>query len=85
MGKTVSEIERLDANELNGWIAYNNIEPIGDVRQDLRFALMTAHLISPHLKKGYHPKVKDYMFDFWPKPKMSNADMKAVLMGLTHG
>jgi len=71
--------------EIEEWIAFYNIEPFGEVRQDLRFALMTAHLISPHLKSGHKQKLGDYMLDFEPKKAMTADEIKSALMGIPHG
>jgi len=66
-------------------MAFYKLEPFGEERMDLRFALMTAHLISPHLKKNHKPKLSDYMISFEPKRQMSVDEIKSVLMGISHG
>jgi len=85
LGKSIKEIERMDNRELLEWMAFYNIEPFGEERMDLRFALMTAHLISPYLKKGHKIKLKDFMLDFEPKKAMTAEEIKAVLMGVANG
>ncbi len=60
-------------------MAFYRLMPFGDDRADLRSALQTANLISPHLKKGHTPKLKDYMIDFEPKVPMSPDEIKNVL------
>ena len=66
-------------------MAYYTIEPFGEERMDLRFALMTAHVVSPYLKKGHKPKLSDYMLNFEPKKQMTPDEIRTVLMGLSHG
>jgi len=61
-----------------------SIEPFGEERMDLRFALMTAHLLGPHMKKGHNPKVEDYLLKFRPK-RMSLEEIRAVIVGIANG
>ena len=75
----------MDNREILEWIAFSNIEPFGEERMDLRFALMTAHLMAPHLKKGHHSKLSDYMLNFEPKKVMTPDQIKSVLMGIPNG
>ena len=72
---------RVNSKELSEWQAYYRIEPFGEKRSDLRFALMTANLMSPHMKKGKSPKLSDFMLDFEPKKQMTNDEIKNVLKG----
>lgn len=65
-------------------MAWYEIEPFGEERMDLRFALMTAHLISPYLKKNARQRLGDYMLKFQPHQQMDNDDIKQVLLGLSH-
>ena len=82
LGKSIGWVESLPYRELREWQAYYNIEPFGESRMDLRFALMTANLISPHMKKGQKPRLEDYMLKFKSKRQMSNDEIKNVLRGL---
>lgn len=85
MGKTLTEIENLSNREIEEWMIFYSIDPFGEVRADLRSAMQTAHLISPHLKKGKSVKLSDFMLDFEPKKQMTNEQIKTVLSGLTAG
>ena len=80
--KSIGWVEALPYKELKEWQAYYKIEPFGETRMDLRFALMTANLISPHLKKGQQPKLEDYMVKFKPKRTMTPDEMKDILKGI---
>lgn len=85
LGKSISWVEDLPEIELRKWMAWYKIEPFGEERMDLRFALMTAHVVSPYLKKGHKPKLSDYMMEFQPKPKMSNDEIRKVLERIANG
>ena len=74
----------MSERDLKRWMVYSKIEPFGEERMDMRFALMTAHLISPYMKKGCHAKLDDYMLKTEPR-QMTNDDMKNVLMGMSNG
>jgi len=63
-------------------MAFYKLEPFGEERMDLRCALMTAHLVSPYIKKGHKPKLSDYMLSFEPKKQMTPEEMKSVLLGI---
>ena len=80
--KSVGWVEDLPYREYKEWQTYFKIEPFGETRMDLRFALMTANLMSPHLKKGTRPKLDDFMLKFKEKRPMTNDEIKSVLKGL---
>ena len=81
---TVDELlKRISSRELSEWQAYYQIEPFGEERMDLRFALMTANLISPHLKKGCRPRVKDFVLKF--ENKTPDEKMRIFMKGLGNG
>jgi Protein of unknown function (DUF4035) len=40
LGRTIGDIERLDINEFVEWMAYNELDPIGEWRSDVRAALI---------------------------------------------
>ena len=83
---TVSELlERVSCKELSEWMAFYNIEPFGEERMDLRFALLAANLIAPHLAKGHKPRLKDYMLSFKKKKPMTDDQMKLILKGVCRG
>lgn len=78
-------VENLTTKEINEWIAFYTLNPFGEERMDLRFALMTAHLLTPHIKKGHKPKLSDYMINFEPKRQMTPEEIRNVLKGITNG
>lgn len=72
------------------WQAFNNLEPIGEQRDDFRISylatIITNLAISIHGKKGSKPKeIKDFLLD-WdsskPKGTQSPEDMKRVFMDI---
>ena len=79
---TVKELLfRMSSKELSEWQAFYAIEPFGEARQDLRFALMTANLMVPHMKKGYEPKLEDFILKLEKKEPMTDDQMKNMLKG----
>jgi hypothetical protein len=54
----------MSAAEYNEWIADYQIEPWGDLREDLRTATIVQAAIAPHSKKEV--KLKDCMLNFEP-------------------
>jgi len=83
---TVEELlKRITSKELSEWQAFYNIEPFGEERMDLRFALMTANLLAPHVKKGSRLNVKDFLLTFKEKKPMSDELMQQILKGSARG
>ena len=52
----------IDSSEFAEWIAFSNIEPIGDKRGDLQAGIISNAIASCHVKKP--PSPIDFMFDF---------------------
>lgn len=46
LGKTLSEIGQMPASELQLWWAFDSINPIGDARQDVHAAQITAAIFN---------------------------------------
>jgi hypothetical protein len=80
----VGWVEELPYKEFREWMVFYRMEPFGEYRMDLRMALMTANLISPHLKRGVNVKLEDFMLKFRPK-RQSLEEMRTVLQGLCDG
>ena len=79
-------LDRIDSKELAEWIAYNNIEPFGPERADLRAAMVctTAANCARTSKKQKAFKISDFMPKFGsPEPRpQSMVQLKAILKGL---
>jgi len=54
----------MSATEYNEWIADYQIEPWGDLREDLRIATVVQSSLAPHSKENV--KLKDCMLNFEP-------------------
>lgn len=52
---------KLTKKQLNGWLAFNSLSPIGERRADTRFAILTAHLRNAWVEGEENP------LDFRPK------------------
>jgi hypothetical protein len=68
--------------EFRQWMAYYEIEPFGEERQDLRFAnlcLLVARLWGDK-KKTKGLKVSDFMLKFGPSAQQSIEQMKMFLL-----
>ena len=84
---TVREmLSRLDSRELSEWMAYSSIEPIGEYRNDLRFAMLTCTVTNLFKgavgHKGKASKLDDFLLKFDPPKQQAANDMKAILRGL---
>ena len=71
MGCTVSELlQRISSTELSEWVAFDQIEPIGEVRGDVRAGIIASTYASGTMKKkgGGKWSPLDFM-PFADKPK----------------
>lgn len=60
LGRFVSEIDRgMSHAELVDWMAFYQIEPFGEQRDDMRAAQLTAAVLAPHSRK--QQKAADFM------------------------
>jgi len=86
LGRTVRELEiTITENELVEWMAFYQIDPFGEWREDLRNAQLCALLaeINRDRKKKSSPyKIADFMLFMPPKKKQSAEELKAALMQL---
>ena len=57
MGKTRAELlDGMDAEEMCYWEAlYTSLEPLPEIRADIRAGTVASQSIAPHLKKGAKP------------------------------
>jgi len=53
--------ERLTADDWRGWQRYYAASPFGDVRDDLRAAIVAHWACRPHLKRA--PKIGELMYE----------------------
>ena len=63
LGVTLGRLrEEMSSAEMAAWIAYNRIDPIGEMRGDLRTAQILQQQASMYRKKGSEPpKLQDFM------------------------
>lgn len=68
MGKTVDQLlNEISSRELTEWLAYNEIEPIGEGRADLRAGIIASTMAEIHRdpKKRQKPfEAAEFMPDF---------------------
>ena len=74
-------LETMDAHELAEWMAYDKLEPFGEVRADIRAAII-AHTIASVWTK--HPPELEAFLPFVEKPTQTFAEMKSVLSKAKH-
>jgi hypothetical protein len=82
---TVEEVcERMSGLELQEWIAFDRISPIGDERADLRAGIVASVMANCHRSKGEPFKPQDFM-PFLDKPRVDPLEaaraMKKALKG----
>lgn len=62
---SVKQAQReIDSAEFSEWIAFNDIEPFGEERDDLRSAIVAATIANIFRGKGPAHKVADFMPKF---------------------
>lgn len=63
LGVTLGRLrEEMSSAEMAAWIAFNRIDPIGEMRADLRTAQILQQQASMYRKKGSEPpKLEDFM------------------------
>jgi len=71
----------MSAKEYNVWIAEYQIEPYGELREDLRAGTIVKSNLIPHSKKDI--KLKDCMLNFEQPKKKTPKEIFAMLKGYT--
>lgn len=72
----------IDSREFAEWMAFYQVEPFGEERDDMRQAIMPYMFASAFSKKGKKVRYEDFLVSnmLHPKPKEQTAEqMKAVL------
>lgn len=72
-------LAEMSSSELSGWVAYDRVEPIGELRGDFRSAQICSMLAATH---GVATKNEDFMPFLNPtneRGKQSQAEMKTRL------
>lgn len=72
--------EKVSRREFRQWVAYNEIEPIGEWRQDMRIAMLCCLVANRTRGKGEKEyKTEDFlMFNRPPKRKQTAAEMELI-------
>jgi len=80
LGQPVAVLQQqVDSREFTEWLVFNSIEPIGELREDIRTASL-AHVVASMFAKNV-PPVKDFLIDFWSSKgirRMSGEEMFAT-------
>lgn len=62
LGRTVAEVERMPAREVDEWQRYYALEPFGAWRDNAHAGLIAAQLANVHRKKSARPVTfRDYL------------------------
>lgn len=78
LGMTVRELlDRIDSRELSQWIAYHNIEPWGDEREDLRHGIRAAVTANSAFGSRGRHRASEYIPRFGRRPRMEPKEAKA--------
>lgn len=72
----------MDAEEFSWWLAYYEMQPFGDDREDLRAAVQTSTLANIHRKKGAKPIKPEDVFSNLKRHRreQTSEEMKAACM-----
>ena len=83
---TVRELlARVDSRELSEWMAYYQLDPFGNVREDLHAGIVASTIAN--VNRGKNDKAfqpSDFM-PFMEKPEQTVDDMKAVMDAIAKG
>lgn len=78
---TVSEmLSRMSSSEFSEWMAYAQIEPFGEERQDVRQAIIACTVANSVPRKGRPYTVNDFMPKF--RQPMTDDEIKNELLKL---
>lgn len=77
-------LNRISSREISEWIAFYNIEPFGEMRADLRAALIATVMANAWRGANQSPfKITDFMLTFDNKPEQTMDEMKQILKSFT--
>jgi hypothetical protein len=74
----------VDMEEFNDWTIYNQIDPIGDDRQDFLFASLQAFHYNINRRKNSAAKASSYFLTKWSpdEPRQTGEEMHNALLGM---
>ena len=76
-------LRRVTASELSEWMAYAELEPFGQEREDLRAGMISSPLVNLWIQKGHTlTKPSDWVLNFEPKEPMTGEQLAFMLRGL---
>ena len=80
MGKTVAQLqEEMTSREFAEWMAYNRVDPIGNIRGDLQSGIIASTIYNINRGKGKVLSASDFMPDFSkPKPTLLEKFMQLL-------
>lgn len=94
-GCTVAELQqRMGSAEFAAWLAFYQVEPFGELRGDMRAAMIATLTANAHrnAKKKRQPfELSDFLFQFWKsdgqgakgEPPATSREMMSKFMMLT--
>jgi hypothetical protein len=70
----------LTSRQISEWIAYFKIEPFGPPAEEMRFGVLAASTLLPHVKKGTKIDPRDFTVSLKPETKNKpDADLGSQL------
>lgn len=70
-------LRRMDAQELNEWMAYEQIEPFGEERADLRSGISTAAIVNTLRQAFFRDAPTQEVVDLMPFTERPERDPRA--------
>lgn len=61
--------QQIDAREFAEWMAFDSIDPIGELRADMRSAQLLHAIVSMFAGKGKPPRATDYLLCDLDRPE----------------
>ena len=86
LGMSVREAqEKIGEDEFNHWLAFNRIQPIGDDRMDVLFAMLSSLTANINRQKGQRSYNFNDFLPQWRPKRQSEEDLANLLSGLSFG
>ncbi len=75
----------IDSAEFSEWLAYDQIDPIGQQREDLRAGIIAATVANSSGNSKHQFKPEEFMPRFGEPPKRQTAEEQMAILGMIAG
>lgn len=71
----------MSADELDGWIGFNAISPIGRIRGDLQAGIIAETMANCHIGRGQKPFCRTDFMPFYEAPPQTDEEIGDAIIG----